>query len=90
MAWGRVILPFINLGSACAVTQVIAGKDIMASVNWKSGKSCTQVRGRLEDYAGPPGTTSGAAESRFEADKALAATVDPAMLALFPLRPASP
>ena len=37
-----------------AVTQTIAGKDIvktMASVNWKLAKECTPVRGRRINYA---------------------------------------
>ena len=77
----------------CAVTQTTAGKDIaeiMAAVNWKSAKIARRYVGGARATRDATGTTPGAAEARYGAAKALAASVDPAVWALFPPRTAPP
>jgi hypothetical protein len=80
---------FHSFRVGCAVTQTIAGKDIaeiMAAVNWKSEKTARRYVGGARATNDPPGTTPGAAEARYSAANALAASVNPAVWALFPPR----
>ena len=84
---------FYSFRVGCAVTQTIAGKDIteiMAVVNWKSEKIARRYVGGARATRDPTGTTPGAAEARYGAANALAASVDPAAWALFPPRAAPP
>ena len=84
---------FHSFRVGCAVTQTIAGKDvaeIMAAVNWKSEKIARRYVGGVRATRDPTGTTPGAAEARYGAANALAASVDPAAWTLFPPRAAPP
>ena len=84
---------FHSFRVGCAVTQTIAGKDIaeiMAAVNWKSEKIARRYVGGAKATRDPTGTTLGATEARYGAANALAASVDPAVWALFPPRTAPP
>ena len=84
---------FHSFRVGCAVTQTIAGKDIaeiMAAVNWKSEKIARRYVGGARATRDPTGTTPGAAEARYGAANALAASVDPAAWALFPPKAAPP
>ena len=71
----------------CAVSQTIAGKDIaeiMAAVNWKSGKVASRYVKGATNTRDPTGTTPGAAEARYVTANDLAASLDPAAWALPP------
>ena len=86
-------LTFRSFRVGCAVTQTIAGKDIaenIAAVNWKSEKFACRCMGGAATTRYPTGNSPGAAEAYYVAANALAASVDPAMWALFPPRSAPP
>ena len=77
----------------CAVSQTIAGKniaEIIAAANWNSEKIARRYVGGATHTRDHTGTTPGAAEARYVAAKALAASLDPAVWALFPPRGARP
>ena len=84
---------FHSFRVGCAVTQTIVGKviaEIMAAVNWKAEKIARRYVGGTRATRDPTGTTPGAAEARYGAANALAASVDPAAWALFPPKAAPP
>ena len=84
---------FHSFRVGCAVTQTIVGKyiaEIMAAVNWKSEKVARRYVGGARATRDSTGTTPGAAEARYGAANALAASVDPAAWALFSPRAAPP
>ena len=90
---GSRIFIFHSFRVDYAVTQIVAGKgiaDIMASVNWKSKTIALRYVGGAKTTHYPTRAIPGAAEVRYEAANALAASVDPAVWPLFPSRSASP
>ena len=84
---------FHSFRVGCAVSQTIAGKniaEIMAAVNWKSEKVARRYVGGTTNTRDPTGTTPGAAEAPYVTANDLAASLDPAVWALFPPPPAPP
>ena len=84
---------FHSFRVGCAVSQTIAGKDIaeiMTAVNWKSEKVARRYVGGATNTRDPTGTTPGAAEARYVTANDLAASLDPAVWALFPPPPPPP
>ena len=70
---------FHSFRAGCAVSQAIAGKDvveIMAAVNWKSEKIARRYTGGATNTRDPTETTPGAAEARYVAANALAASLN--------------
>ena len=80
---------FHSFRGDCAAAQTIAGKDIteiMVAVNWKSEKIAHRCVEGATNSRDPTGTIPGAAEARYVAANALAASLDPAVWSRFPLR----